>query len=315
MLRNEIVGVRERFTDTFRVLPAGCCRARRRGPAERGIGAARQSDLRAYCRRLFGWGEAQARRVDEVMDSLLTAVAHGSAIALRGESDLVPIAHEFHRRLHGPERPFIVCDPRRQESARPVRSPPGRKTGMRALEAARGGSVCLRAHRLPADFEEFSASLQDFADSPQVFVCLAGNDPVRDLLCPPIEIPSLAARSSELDRLVDDVLAEATRRLGAGAMRLPPRARDALLAHVTSLAELEKVLLRLAALRSAPNLSQAAARLGISPASLCRWAYRRRMVAILRDVEYDGAEGAVASDRNSAEAVGDPMDVSAFRDS
>ena len=44
---------------------------------------------------------------------------------------------------------------------------------------------------------------------------------------------------------------------------------------MTSLSEIEKATLRLVALRSSATLSQAAARLGMAPVSLVRWAARR----------------------------------------
>jgi hypothetical protein len=49
-----------------------------------------------------------------------------------------------------------------------------------------------------------------------------------------------------------------------------------MLEHGTSsLSEIEKSTLRLVALRAAPNMSNAAARLGMAPVSLSRWIDRR----------------------------------------
>jgi len=128
-------------------------------------------------------------------------------------------------------------------------------------------------------------------------VCLSDLDRirVRDLLSPPVEIPSLAGRAGDLDRLVGEFLADATRALGVAGMRFSGRASDSVLRGVTSLAEPERGVLRLVAIRSAPNLSQAARRLGVALVSLSRWIDRRGREAVFRDVarlehDNDGAE-------------------------
>jgi hypothetical protein len=252
--------------------------------------------------------------VDDVMHALLAAVAACAPIALRGKSDLVPVAHALHRRLLGPERPFVVCDPRRRDGDGSVRSAPNRGRGMDALLAAMGGSVCLRARRLPADFDEMADSLRGSGPTAQVFVCLSDLDRirVRDLLSPPIEIPSLGGRAGDLDRLVGEFLADATRALGVAGMRFSGRASDSVLRGVTSLAELERGVLRLVAIKSTPNLSQAAARLGVALVSLSRWVDRRGREAVFRDVdrlEHEddaevAAEGLQGADREDTDDRG-----------
>src|SRR5689334_20083339 len=72
-------------------------------------------EIRTFCRRLLGSCEAQSALVDDAVDGLLDAVVRGRPIALRGASDLVPVAYALHRRILGAERPFVVCDPRRRE--------------------------------------------------------------------------------------------------------------------------------------------------------------------------------------------------------
>jgi hypothetical protein len=178
-----------------------------------------------------------------------------------------------------------------------VRSAPNRRCGIDALVAAIGGSVCLRARRLPADFDEMADALRGPGPTAQVFVCLSGDDRmrVRDLLSPPVEIPTLAGRAGDLDRLIGESLADATRALGVGRMRFSGHASDSVLRGGTSLAELERGVLRLVAIRSAPNLSQAAWRLGVALVSLSRWVDRRDRAAVFRDVariehDDDGAE-------------------------
>jgi hypothetical protein len=235
----------------------------------------RTGDLHDLCCRIFGWSREQAAVVDEAMHCLLTAARRGGIVVLRGESDAVPIAHALHRRLLGPERAFIVCDPRRREGDGSVRSPPNRRTGISAIEAAQGGSVCIHSHRPPRGFDLLVSPLRGPHATTVLFVCLHGDDHLRDLLCRPLEIPSLTQRSAELDRLIDEYIDEAAQTLGVRGARLSDELRRDILCHATSLADLEKTVLRVIALKSAPSIAQAAQRLDMAPVSLGRWLRRR----------------------------------------
>src|SRR3954452_799224 len=98
MLRDDACALRKRFTEEIRPLPPTT--------EEPGAAVRRSRDLRGFCRRIFGWDDAQRQVVDDVIRALLAAVAAGAAIPLRGEPDLVPVARALHSRLLGPERPF-----------------------------------------------------------------------------------------------------------------------------------------------------------------------------------------------------------------
>jgi hypothetical protein len=249
-------------------------------------------ELRAFCRRLLGPSGARSALVDDAVDGLLVAVARGLPIALRGAPDLVPVAYALHRRILGADRPFVVCDPRRREGRGSVRMPPSRRTVARTLEVARDGSICLRSRRLPADFDLLRESLRHAVPATTVFVCLHGEDRVRDLVCRPLEVPSLSVRASESDDLLQDALEEAAAALGAARLQIPRRLRQGALDGVASFAALEKTALRLTALASARNPTQAAARLGMAPISLMRWLHRRpRLVAIVRELKVDRDDG------------------------
>jgi len=235
----------------------------------------RDRELRAFCRRLLGWSEARAALIDGAVDDLLVAVARGTPIALRGTSDLVPVAYALHRRILGAERPFVVCDHRRRDGDGSVRAPPSRPTCALALEAAMGGSLCLRSDRLPSDFDRLRRSLREGSSAATVFVCLHGNNRVRDLFCRPLEVPPLWARAPEADRLLQEALDEAAAELRTASPQIPRPLRQAVLDRIASFAELEKTALRVVALASARNLTHAAARLGMAPVSLTRWLRRR----------------------------------------
>lgn len=234
----------------------------------------RERELREYCCRLFGWSDQHASLVDDVMWTLLNAVARRTAIGLQGESDLVPIARSLHGRLVGPERPFVVCDPRRRDSDGSVRAPPSRRAGMRTLAAAIGGSVCLRSNRLPDDFDRLAASFHE-SGSAALFICLHSNDRITDLLCRPLKIPSFAQRLPEFPRLLDAYLDEAAQALGVRHVRLSEPMQQSVLHHVKSLSDIEKAALRIVALTSSGNLYRAAQQLHMAPISLIRWMSRR----------------------------------------
>ena len=279
-LHNDAIAAREKGALRPSEAPLTCLTE-----ATEGI-AVRDRELRVFCRRLLGSSEARSVQVEDAVDGVLTAVARGMPIALRGASDLVPVAYALHRRILGADRPFVVCDPRRREGEGSVRAPPSRRTVALAVEAAMDGSICLRSRRLPADFDRLRESVRDAAPFPTVFVCLHGDDRVRDLLCRPLEIPPLAARASESHRLLQEALDEAATALGTGRLRLPHQARQGVLERVASFAELEKTALRIVALASARNPSRAAVRLRIAPVSLTRWLHRRPwLMAVLRELK------------------------------
>jgi hypothetical protein len=279
-LRDDAVAVRARGALRPSEVPLTCLMEGSEGMA------VRDRELRVFCRRLLGSSEARSVQVEDAVDTVLTAVARGMPIALRGTSDLVPVAYALHRRIVGADRPFVVCDPRRREAEGSVRAPPNRRTVALAVEAAMDGSICLRSRRLPADFEQLRESVRGAAPFPTVFVCLHGDDRVRDLISRPLEIPPLAARASESHRLLREALDEAAAALGTARLRIPRQARQGVLERVASFAELEKTALRIVALASAPNPSQAAVRLRMAPVSLKRWLHRRPwLMSVLRELD------------------------------
>jgi hypothetical protein len=234
------------------------------------------NDLRGYLGRLLGW--ANPRAIDHALRSIELAKEHHAQLVLCGQGDLVPLAYGLHRRAFGVDAPFIVCDPRRGTMPATVRSPANVPDGAAAFRAAAGGSLCIRRRRPPHDFSSLVARLRSSADVQ--YICL-DEDSLQWLVRPgPIEVPSVHERISELPRVVDEYLFDAIVELAPTPMlALNEQDRSWLIEHATmsSLAEIEKAAMRLVALRSAPNLSQAAARLGMAAVSLSRWVARRRL--------------------------------------
>ncbi len=274
-LHNDTAAERERGALRPSEVPLACLTEGTEG------NAVRDRELRVFCRRLLGSSEAQSVQVDDAVKGVISAIARRMPIALRGTSDLIPVAYALHRRIVGTDRPFVVCDPRRREVEGSVRAPPNRRTVALALESAMDGSICLRSRRLPTDFDRLRESVRDAAPFPTVFVCLHGDDRVRDLVCHPLEVPPLAARASEFHGLLQEALDEAATALGTGHLRLPRQAQQGAMKRVASFAELEKTALRIVALATAPNPSQAAVRLGMAPVSLKRWLHHRPWLRVL----------------------------------
>jgi len=234
--------------------------------------------LRPFLARILGWSDDRAIAVDRAERSLQLAASGHAALVLCGEGDLVPIAAALHRRTLGPNAPFIVCDPRRGNMAATVRSPANRATGTEAIDAAAGGTICLRARRLPRDFASVIARVRDPAAHVHTVVCWGErNDSNPLLIVPaPIVVPALRARANELPKIVDEYALDAVAELLAPTDCFTAADRAWVLAHASgSVDQIEKATLRRVALRASRNVSTAAARLDIAPVSLARWLARR----------------------------------------
>jgi pSer/pThr/pTyr-binding forkhead associated (FHA) protein len=235
-------------------------------------------DLRGFLARLLGWSSDRTAVVDHALRSVRLAASRRVALVLCGDGDLVPTAQSIHQRSRGADRPFIVCDPRRQGGKATVRSAEGYTTGKEALAAATGGSLCVRARRLPADFDDLVAALRVPQSSIQLIVCGETEEDCARHAVTPIVIPPLAGRASELGRIIDEYARDAIAELASPEPGFPQADRDWVREHAsTSLPEIEKATLRLVALRSSRSLSNAASRLGMAPVSLSRWIGRRQL--------------------------------------
>jgi hypothetical protein len=151
-------------------------------------------------------------------------------------------------------------------------------SGMAALAAASGGSLCVRTRRLPHDFLALVAQLRAL-DDVLLVVCADEDDETSPLLVrpAPICLPPLAGRAYELSRVIDEYVRDAVIELNAqdtgvaDADRAWIRERAA-----SSLAEIDKAALRLVAIRASRSVSAAAERIGMAPVSLLNWLGRRR---------------------------------------
>jgi hypothetical protein len=230
--------------------------------------ADKETTLRGFCARILGWSDMQATAVEGALRSIHHSITHRAPLVLLGDGDLVPIAQALHRRTIGAEHPFVVCDPRRVVH----------ESGMAAVHAARGGSLCVRRRRMPHDFPAVVAGVRDPAAAVQLIVCAElrhATDPFL-ILADPIRLPSLGARVSELPRIVDEYALDAISTLGADDGCFSDADRTWVLDHAAStLPEIEKATLRRVALGMSKTVRRAAKQLGMSRVGLGQWIGRR----------------------------------------
>lgn len=232
--------------------------------------------LREALMRLLGWSPARLETVDLALRRVREHDLLRRPLILCGgpdESDLIPIAEELHRLTLTEARPFIVYNPRGIATAADdaVRTITDRET---ALAEAKDGTLCVLHSKLK--HRELTAIY--FAVLPRdrlthVVLCVGSDDEDRPRSPPPIVVPPLDARKTELDRLVNEYVLEATKRLySTRRIRLSPEDRSWLRTNASSsLLEIQMATLRLVAVRDAGNINAASALLGISHVALAKW--------------------------------------------
>jgi hypothetical protein len=235
-------------------------------------------EVRAFLARILGWSDDRGVVVDRAHRSVQLAAGRHAALVLCGKGDLVPLAAALHKRTLGPNAPFIVCDPRRGNAVETVRSPANRTSGIDAIAAASGGTICMRASRLPRDFAAVIERVREPDAHVQTVVCWGQRDERNPLLVvpAPIVVPALRGRVSELLKIIDAYALDAIAALATRTDCFTDADRAWVAAHASDcLAQIEKATLRVVAIRISRNLSAAAARLDMAPVSLSRWFARR----------------------------------------
>jgi hypothetical protein len=175
-----------------------------------------ETALRSFRARLLGWTTDREVVVEHAVRSIELAIDQSSALVVLGEFDLVPIAYALHRRMLGADAPFVLSDRRRGSTPASVRAAMNQGSGVAALEAARGGSLCVRFQRLPCDFSSVVVQLRSTEDTRLILVGDGRYDTHPFLVLPaPIRIPSLRVRTKELARIIDEFAADAIAELSA----------------------------------------------------------------------------------------------------
>ncbi|HWO20997.1 MAG TPA: hypothetical protein VNO30_19655 [Kofleriaceae bacterium] len=246
-----------------------------------GNGHLNEDMLRGFLARILGWSDECRAAIEHALCSLQLSITLRAALVLLGDTpDLVSIAQALHRRTLGAERPFVVCDRRRFDMRDSARLSLNHKSGVAAIEAARGGSLCVARAGLPRDFSSMVTIVRDPATSVQLIVCGEmghADDPY--LVKPvPIQVPPLTARVGELTRIVDEYAQDAIATLDAFERDFTDADRGWVVAHAASTwAELERVTMRIVALRNSGTIVEAAERLGMKPAALRGWIRKRKL--------------------------------------
>jgi hypothetical protein len=245
--------------------------------AELGIGAieliaesARSITLREILDRWIGWAPERYADVDTALRAVRYMATMRSALVLRGEGDLVPLAARLHRQAMAKQRPFILAEKDGD--------------GLAARHAATEGTLCVDALKLPRDWPELVKELRARGMLRARVIMCAPLGPHSDAdaaiaqlpVATTIELPALASRASELARLVQEHASDAAADLGV-SVKFREADWERLLARKWhGLAAIAHDARRLVVLREW-GIVEGAARLGISHAALSRWAQRRRL--------------------------------------
>lgn len=234
--------------------------------------------LRGVLARLIGWSGARARDVDLALRAVRMAATRRESLLLCGAGDLVSIAHLLHRHALGDARPFVVCDPRRRSTDPSARAAANYSTGMQALAAAVGGTLCMWRNRQPSDGGAVIELVRGPTSRVQLVVCTHALQHAEPLIASPIVFPPLDERAVELDRVIDEYAVEAVVALGA-TTTFTPADRDWVRQHeAATLAQIEKATRRLVATRdNGGSITRAAAQLAMSHAALSEWVARRTL--------------------------------------
>lgn len=221
---------------------------------------------RALLARFLGWGVERATVVDRALRILQEYRASRIPLWLTGSDDLVAIARRIHAQVT-PERPFKTIDLR------------ARTRSVADALQARGATLCMWARRMPADAHKIRALLADSSEQCcNVMVCARSADQVVT-----IDIPTLASRDNELDRIVDEYAADAIAQLSAPQDAFTSADREWLLAlRPRTLGEIEQSTLRQVAVRKYGGITNAAPRLGLTHSALSRWFSRRSLSGSVR---------------------------------
>ena len=186
--------------------------------------ASNETALRSFFGRFLGWADECRDEVEHAVRSAELAATHRAALVLLAETDFVSIALALHRVTRGASAPFVVCDPQCRDTPASARLPGNHASGVAALRAAAGGSLCLRSWRLPLDFVATVVRARDLAFDVRIIICAEERHLAHPFLIRPVPIwvPSLQTRRAA-ERLG---IAEVTLRSWIKDRELPPILHD-----------------------------------------------------------------------------------------
>jgi len=223
--------------------------------------------LRALLGRLIGWAPERAAEVDRALTGVRWMATQRAALILCGDGELVRTARRVHAHALGVEVPCVVATA---------------TTALSELTPEQPGTLVLVVDELPRCITDLARALRIPGARQRVIVLArqpSDASAVAALLGPtcPVSVPAIAARRSELERMIAEYAGDATVALGARAPGFREHEHRWLGAlELATHDEIEDVTYRLVALRNW-GVTAGAAKLGISHVALSRWAQRRRI--------------------------------------
>lgn len=224
--------------------------------------------LRELLCRFIGWSRDKATDVDRALRAIRELAHLRISLVVCADGKLDHVAHMIHDRALGTERPFSTHE--------------GTESGMAALSRATDGTLYVDGKNMPSDLQHVLVSLRlpdtrarliVGADDYEVGAQLAAMIPSITTL----QLPSLAQRSGELDRILQAFATDAVASLGAADTGLREHdlkwIKDS---KIASLDEAAEVMRRVVAMRNW-GVTEGAERLGITHGALSRWARRRKL--------------------------------------
>jgi hypothetical protein len=223
--------------------------------------------LQALLARFIGWSDERHEDVDRALYSLRVAATYREPLLLCGPGNLVSVARLLHGHALG-DRPFVVCGP--QES------------GLNALTAASGGTLCVWRDKLPADFDEVVAAVRGAASRVLLVICAhalpRGTDIASQVVTVfrSILLPPLSHRARELTRIIDAYADDAIATLGGW---LTPEDRTWIARNASdTLSQIEMATRRIVVLHACDESVKTAAKvLEMAHGSLSDWLARRTL--------------------------------------
>lgn len=246
----------------------------------------RFASTRAFLARILGRSPEQNTAVEAAIRALRLAATHRREIVLCGDDDMVLLARSLHRRFLGADRPFVVCDPHRKPIGEEnVRSAASYPTGLEALQAARGGSVCVKNSPRPPDFEQLRVAMQDPDTRSHLFICIRKVNGASTFGTPAIVVPPIKKRKTELRQVIQEYAVDAMAEMKVPISSFKRADVEWVVANESDrLADIEKATQRLVALRvSEGNMSRAASMVGMARMSLRKWIRKRRLPITIVD--------------------------------
>jgi hypothetical protein len=225
--------------------------------------------LQELLARFIGWSDERREDVDRALYSVRVAATYREPLLLCGPGNLVSVARLLHAHALG-DQPFVVCG--------------AQESGLNALTAARGGTLCFWRYKLPADFDEVVAAVRGRGSASRVLLVVCahslprGSDIASQVVTVfrSILLPPLSGRARELTRLIDAYADDAIATFGGS---LPPEDRNWIARNASgTLSQIEMETRRIVVLHACGESVKSAAKvLGMAHGSLSDWLARRAL--------------------------------------